>query len=121
MAGQLDAADMAELARAGYKSVIINRPDFEAGPDQPASDAVMDAARQAGLQVVYQPVVSSALSADDVRRFEELLDTLPQPILAYCRSGARCLQLYQLAQASQASAEPSVGSGSGDESGPQQG
>ncbi|HLR12535.1 MAG TPA: TIGR01244 family sulfur transferase [Burkholderiaceae bacterium] len=97
VAGQLDAADMAAVAQAGYKSVIINRPDFEAGPAQPVSSNVMQAARQAGLEVAYQPVVSGALTQADVDAFSRLMQTLPQPVLAYCRSGARCLQLYELA------------------------
>lgn len=97
VAGQLGAADMAAVAQAGYRSVIINRPDFEAGPDQPVSGDVMLAARRAGLEVVYQPVVSSALTQADVDTFAELIQGLPRPILAYCRSGARCLQLYELA------------------------
>lgn len=94
---QLTAEDMKDVARAGYKSVIINRPDYEGGPDQPASDDVMRAARDAGLQVEYQPVVSGALTHDDAVRFAQLLKQLPQPTLAYCRSGGRCLNLYTAA------------------------
>lgn len=94
VAPQLTVADMHEVARAGYKSVIINRPDFEGGPDQPLSADVMQAARELGLQVEYQPVDSSALSHDDAVRFGQLIKTMPQPILAYCRSGGRCLRLY---------------------------
>ncbi len=99
VAPQLSASDMAAVAALGYKSVIINRPDFEGGPDQPLSADVMNAAKAAGLQVEYQPVVSGAITAQDVARFAELLDTLPGPVLAYCRSGARCTNLYQAAKA----------------------
>src|SRR5690625_1779169 len=87
VAPQLSAADMPEVARAGYKSVIINRPDFEGGADQPASDEVMRVAREQGLEVVYQPVISGALTHDDAVRFAQLVGQLPKPILAYCRSG----------------------------------
>jgi len=97
-APQLGADDMAEVARAGFKSVIINRPDFEGGPDQPASDDVMRAARKAGLRVEYQPVVSSALTHEDAVQFARLLQELPKPVLAYCRSGGRCMRLYTAAQ-----------------------
>jgi uncharacterized protein (TIGR01244 family) len=88
---------MAAVAEAGYKSVIINRPDYEGGPDQPTADAVSAAARAAGLRVEYQPVVSGAITADDVTKFAELLQTMPAPVLAYCRSGARCTSLFQSA------------------------
>ena len=97
VAPQLTPQDMAAVAAAGYKSVIINRPDFEGGADQPTAEAVSAAAREAGLRVEYQPVVSSAISADDVAKFAELLQTLPAPVLAYCRSGARCTALFQYA------------------------
>ncbi len=97
VAPQLCAADMAEVARAGSRSVIINRPDFEGGADQPQAADVMAAAQQAGLQIEYQPVTSGAATADDIARFARLLTQLPRPTLAYCRSGARCMGLYRAA------------------------
>lgn len=97
VAGQLSAQDMPDVVRAGYKSVIINRPDYEGGPDQPASDDVAQAAKTLGLQVEYQPVISGALTHDDAVRFASLLEQMPKPILAYCRSGGRCLSLYTAA------------------------
>jgi uncharacterized protein (TIGR01244 family) len=97
VAPQLTPEDMAAVAEAGYKSVIINRPDHEGGPDQPTAAAVSEAAREAGLRVEYQPVVSGAITADDVTKFAELLQTMPAPVLAYCRSGARCTTLFQSA------------------------
>jgi uncharacterized protein (TIGR01244 family) len=97
VAPQLSPEDMIAVAQAGYKSVIINRPDYEGGPDQPTSAAVSEAARQAGLRVEYQPVVSGAMTQDDVTRFAELLQTLPAPVLAYCRSGTRCTNLFRYA------------------------
>lgn len=99
VAGQLESADMAKVAQAGFKSVIINRPDFEAGPHQPTSEEVMQAARAAGLTVIYQPVISGQLTLDDAKTFKQHLSTLPRPILAYCRSGGRCTSLFHAAQA----------------------
>lgn len=97
VAPQLGPEDMAAVAAAGYKSVIINRPDYEAGPDQPTAEAVSSAAREAGLRVEYQPVISGGMTADDVVKFSELLQTMPTPILAYCRTGTRCTVLFQAA------------------------
>ena len=97
VAPQLSPEDMVAVAQAGYNSVIINRPDYEGGADQPTAEAVSTAAREAGLRVAYQPVVSGAISADDVSKFAQLLQTLPSPVLAYCRSGARCTVLFQSA------------------------
>lgn len=100
VAPQLTPQDMQAVADAGFKSVIINRPDYESGPSQPLSADVMAAAQAAGLNIEYQPVVSGAMTAEDVSRFETLLKTLPAPVLAYCRSGTRCANLYAAAQKS---------------------
>ncbi len=97
VAPQLGPDDMAAVAAAGYKSVLINRPDFEGGPSQPTAQSVAAAAHAAGLQVVYQPVVSGAMTQADVTQFAELLKTLPAPLLAYCRTGTRCAMLYRAA------------------------
>jgi uncharacterized protein (TIGR01244 family) len=97
VAPQLSADDMQAVAEAGFKSVIINRPDGEGGANQPASDDVMNAAKIAGLQVVYQPVISGQMTVDNVETFAGLLQSMPQPILAYCRTGTRCANLYYAA------------------------
>jgi uncharacterized protein (TIGR01244 family) len=97
VAPQLGPDDMPAVAAAGFKSVIINRPDYEGGPDQPTAADVSKAALDAGLSVEYQPVVSGAMTAADVARFAELLNTLPGPVLAYCRTGTRCANLYAAA------------------------
>lgn len=106
VAGQLRAQDMAQVAQAGFKSVVINRPDQEEGPWQPSSKEVIEAAQAAGMQAVYQPVVSGHLTLEDAETFLDLLNTLPKPILAYCRSGGRCTSLFHAAQTLQDRDEP---------------
>ena len=99
VAPQLGPEAMAEAAAAGFRSVINNRPDFEAGPGQPSSASVEAAARAAGLEYAWLPVAPSVQSADEIARFAELLATLPKPILAFCRSGARSSKLFGAATA----------------------
>lgn len=99
VAPQLTPDAMAELARLGFKSVVNNRPDFEHGPDQPTSAAIEAAALAAGLQYRHLPVDSGWQSPEQIAAFAELLKALPQPVLAFCRSGARSTQLYQQAAA----------------------
>lgn len=106
VAPQLAPEDMQALADAGFKSVIINRPDGEGGVEQPTSAAVMAAAHAAGLEARYQPVVSGSITEADVAQFAQSLRVLPGPILAFCRSGARCANLYQDAQAHDAPQNP---------------
>ena len=94
VAGQLGPEAMAWAAAQGFRSVINNRPDFEAGPDQPTNAAVEAAARAAGLAYAYLPVAPMFQSPEQIARMAELVAKLPKPILAYCRSGARSVRLY---------------------------
>jgi uncharacterized protein (TIGR01244 family) len=98
VAPQLTPEAMALVRQAGFNSVVNNRPDFEEGPGQPTTAALETAAKAQGLQYVYLPVSGSYQSPEDVAKFGELLQTLPKPILAFCRSGARSTRLFTLAQ-----------------------
>jgi uncharacterized protein (TIGR01244 family) len=99
VAGQLDPAAMAEAAAAGFRSVVNNRPDFEGGPTQPTSASVEAAARAAGLAYAWLPVSPSVQTAEDIARFAALLESLPKPILAFCRTGTRSGKLVRAASA----------------------
>ncbi|MDT7836146.1 TIGR01244 family sulfur transferase [Aquabacterium sp. OR-4] len=94
VAPQLMPEAMAEVAAAGFKSVVCNRPDFEHGPDQPTSAAVQAAAEAAGLQYRHLPVAGGYQSPEEIAAFKQLLAELPGPVLAFCRSGARAEKLY---------------------------
>jgi len=98
VAGQLDPTNLAAIAGAGYRSVINNRPDFEGGPEQPTNAQIAAAAQAAGLAYAFLPVASGYQSPDEIERFAELLESLPKPILAFCRSGARSGRLVQAAR-----------------------
>jgi uncharacterized protein (TIGR01244 family) len=97
VAPQLEPAAMAWAAQNGFKSVINNRPDFEGGPTQPTHATMEAAAQAAGLQYAFLPVNGAYQSPEEIARFAELLQTLPKPILAFCRSGARSGKLYRAA------------------------
>jgi uncharacterized protein (TIGR01244 family) len=97
VAPQLTPEAMAELARLGFRSVVNNRPDFEHGPDQPTSAAIEEAARAAGLEYRFLPVNGGYQSPEEIAQFAQLLQELPRPLLAFCRSGARSTRLYQAA------------------------
>lgn len=97
VAPQLEPAAMAEAARAGFRSVVNNRPDFEGGPDQPTSAQIEAAARAAGLEYRFLPVNGAYQSPEEIAAFAKLLEELPRPVLAFCRSGARSTKLYNAA------------------------
>lgn len=97
VSAQIDPEDVGAIKAAGFKSVICNRPDEEQ-PGQPSAASVETAARQAGLDFRYIPVVSGQITGDNVRDQAAALDELEGPVFAYCRSGARCTNLYALVQ-----------------------
>ena len=101
-APQLTADDLAQAAAAGFRSVVNNRPDYEGGPSQPTSQAIEHAADAAGLAYAFLPVQSAFQTPAEIARLHELLQQLPKPVLAFCRSGTRTANLFRAAQAMQA-------------------
>lgn len=99
VAPQLTPGAMAEVARAGFKSVVNNRPDFEHGPDQPTNAAIAEAAKAAGLEYRFLPVAGGYQSPEEIAAFARLLHELPRPLLVFCRSGARSTHLLKAALA----------------------
>ncbi|CAN7525049.1 TIGR01244 family sulfur transferase [Mesorhizobium amorphae] len=97
VAGQIQPEDVAAIKEAGFKSVICNRPDNEQ-PGQPSADSVKAAAEAAGLTFRFIPVISGQITMENVEDQAEALDELEGPVFAYCRSGARCANLYGLVQ-----------------------
>jgi uncharacterized protein (TIGR01244 family) len=97
VAPQLTPDAMAEAAAAGFRSVVNNRPDFEHGPDQPTSAAMQAAAEAAGLTYRFLPVDGGYQSPEEIAAFAALLQELPRPMLAFCRSGARSTRLLAAA------------------------
>lgn len=104
VAGQIAESDLAEIAAAGIRAVVNNRPDGEAEGQMP--DAIAEAAaRRHGLAYIYQPVANLNVTDDNkVEAFQQALNELPRPVLFYCRTGTRCTILW--AQASAARLSP---------------
>jgi len=93
---QVSEADIAELSLRGFKSIISNRPDGEAG-DQPAWTAIAAAAHSHGMEARHIPVVAGQIDDDDVAAFAAALRDMPTPIAAFCRTGTRAALLWALA------------------------
>lgn len=97
VAWQLEAEDFGTVAQQGFRSVINNRPDGEAGVYISEGEAAETAARN-GLAYAFLPIDHVNLIDPAVAdAFRALLDQLPKPILAYCRSGTRCSLIWALA------------------------
>lgn len=99
VSGQITPDEVAAIKAAGFKSVICNRPDDEQH-GQPSADSVKSAVEAAGLAFRYIPVISGAMTGDNVADMAEALDEMDGPVFAYCRSGTRCTNLYMAIQQS---------------------
>ncbi|WP_428645405.1 TIGR01244 family sulfur transferase [Roseibium sp.] len=98
VAPQIRPEDLATIAQQGYRSVICNRPDGE-GADQPSFEEIETAAKKLGLEARYLPIVAGKVRDEDATAFGELMNSLPKPVLAYCRTGTRSTTLWSLSEA----------------------
>ncbi|MEM6491518.1 MAG: TIGR01244 family sulfur transferase [Pseudomonadota bacterium] len=99
VAPQIAVDEIPAIAAAGYKTVIVNRPDGE-DPGQPTMDEMRAAAEAAGMTFVEIPVVSGRFTPDAVDATRSAIETAGGPVFAYCRSGTRSVTLWALAEAS---------------------
>ncbi len=97
VSGQVQLDELEEVAKAGFKSIICNRPDGEAA-DQPTFAELAIAAKKAGLESRYIPIVPGQVTDAEAVLFAKAMDDLPGPVLAFCRSGARSAMLWEMAQ-----------------------
>jgi len=90
---QLQPDAMGMVAARGFASVFCARPDNEEA-GQPSFATVQAAAAAAGLQCHSVPISNLTPGAPDVQAFAAALETLPGPVLGYCRTGGRAAALY---------------------------
>jgi uncharacterized protein (TIGR01244 family) len=95
--GQISANDLERIAEHGIRSVVNNRPDHEVA-GQPMTEDLAVVAAGLGLQYVYIPVVSGRITATDVSDFEQACASLEGPVLLFCRTGARCTELWKMSK-----------------------
>ena len=103
VAGQIQPADVAEAAAAGYRLIVNNRPEGEE-PGQPTGTEIAAAAQAASLAYVAIPVDHSGFGEAQVTAMREALAGAEGPVLAFCRSGTRSTFLWALARASEGDA-----------------
>ena len=98
VAPQIAVEQVAEIAAAGFKTIVNNRPDDE-DAGQPSGDAIRAAAEAAGLTYVSIPVTHAGFSHPQIDAMTQALTDSDGPVLAYCRSGTRSCNLWALAAA----------------------
>lgn len=95
--GQLNTQQIKALAAAGIKTLIFNRPDAEEA-GQPATAELQAQAEALGMQWIFQPVVSGQVTDAEGLEFGKLYSAATKPVVAFCRTGARCGCLWALSQ-----------------------
>ncbi len=97
VASQITAADVPNIAAAGYRCVICNRPDHE-DAGQPTVADIRDACAANGIELHHVPVAGNALNHEAVLEQMNVMANVPGPYLAYCRSGNRSTIIWNVIQ-----------------------
>ena len=93
---QIRLEDMRELADAGYRTVICNRPDGEE-PNQLDVASMRDAAQATGLDFHHIPVSGGEFPLVAIKAFAKIRGEADGKVLAFCRTGTRSITLDALA------------------------
>ena len=93
VAAQIHPDDVAEIAARGYKVLVNNRPDGEEG-EQPTDAQIAAAASAAGIEYFHLPVTAGDFPGQGFEQMCDLLDDPAHPVLAFCRTGTRCTNLW---------------------------
>ena len=93
VAAQITPQDVPNIAAQGFTTVVCNRPDGEV-PDQASMDEIEAACNAAGLLFVRYPINAMNFPGADLDGLGELFDDPSQSVLAYCRTGTRCANLW---------------------------
>lgn len=99
---QIEPEDVADIAAAGFRTVICNRPDAEI-PMELSSEVIRIAVEAAGLVFVDNPVTHPTMTPERIAT--QAAAMTDGPVLAYCASGTRSSILWSLAQAGRMSTE----------------
>ena len=92
---QLAPEALVDLAAAGIRQIISNRPDGE-DPGQPTAAEMETAARTAGLSFVWIPVSGMPESSQTEAVSGALVDGLPT--VMFCRSGTRSAMVWAMSE-----------------------
>ena len=93
VSAQITLEDVAQIAAAGYAVLINNRPDGEESAQVPSA-LIATAAEAAGMEYHHMPITAASFPGPDLDDISDLFDDPLRPVLAFCRSGTRCANLW---------------------------
>ncbi|WP_370031128.1 TIGR01244 family sulfur transferase [Qipengyuania mesophila] len=96
VAPQLRPEDLPALAKAGFRTLICNRPDGEEN-GQPEATEMAVAAEAAGMAFHHIPVSGGEFPVAAIEAFGRVRSEAEGKVLAYCRTGTRSITLDALA------------------------
>lgn len=91
---QLRPDELALVLKAGFRTIVNNRPDGEEA-GQPTSDQLRSEARRLGIDYVHIPIMPGRMTDADVRALNQLLAGAKGRVLGFCRTGARSTRLWE--------------------------
>ena len=106
---QIEPADCAAIAEAGFTCVICNRPDMEIPPAL-QSNQMRAAAEEAGLTFHELPLTHQTLMQSASTQ-AELIAGASGPVLAYCASGTRSTMVWALGKSGDMPADEIIAAG----------
>ena len=110
VAPQISEDDVDAIAKAGFKTIIANRPDGEGGVEQPRMGTIRARAEELGLTFVALPF-SGAPTPEIIERMNSILAEAPAPALAYCRTGTRSITAWALSHGGQGQSDEIIEAG----------
>ena len=93
VAAQISVDDVSVLRAQGFTVIVCNRPDGEVS-DQPKMDDIEAACAAEGILFIRYPVTAIDFPGPDLQGLGALFDDPAQRVLAYCRTGTRCANLW---------------------------
>jgi uncharacterized protein (TIGR01244 family) len=97
VSGQVQPHEVAGLAAEGVTVLVNNRPDGEE-PGQPLAGEIEEAARAAGINYHFVPIIRGIGPADVEEMQKALRESEAGKLLAFCRSGTRSAMALALAK-----------------------
>ncbi|XQW83884.1 TIGR01244 family sulfur transferase [Thalassotalea piscium] len=97
IADQVNTSDIETLKALGIHAVINNRPDNEE-VGQPLSDELSKSMKASGIEYAYLPITPCVYTETNIEEFSVLFNAMKKPILLFCRTGNRAVNLWALSQ-----------------------
>jgi sulfide:quinone oxidoreductase len=97
IASKIDISDMNKLKEIGIQSIINNRQDNEE-VGQSLSGDLSQYAASIELDYYYLPITSGCYPNTSVDKLTELLNTAKPPVVIFCRTGNRSINLWARSQ-----------------------